>query len=207
MKQLFCYFCSNERLNYDADIICFMESSTLKMTFQNCPPQVKESEPCYYTWVIVCMLHPRQKEISLARWIFSTENNYQSRFQVIAQSQEHFCTGKSKPLKTKRGSGLGPIVSINCSPPHPPTMFKSIFLSFGNWLDQDTSWTLSGETSKSKMYRRSYPHCAAVLKLATATYHLSASLESPLILVSTFMGLCQLHRAAVANHHKPGDLK
>ena len=91
------------------------------MTFQNCPPQVKESEPCYCTWVhglvIVCMLNPRQKEISLARWIFF--NRKQLSEQVLGYSTMPttlICTGKSKPLKTKRGSGFGPIVSINCSP-------------------------------------------------------------------------------------------
>lgn len=76
---------------------------------------------------------------------------------------------KEWAFEYKRGSGLGITVSTMIF----PWSIQAHFIELRELFPQDTGWTLSGKTAKSKIQRRSYH---SYLKVVINTCHLSASL-------------------------------
>lgn len=92
---------------------------------------------------------------TLARWIYSTKNSSQRRSQFITQSQQH-----SLQMEEWASQYIKMILCWALQYPlwPSPCNVQGHFLELRELFPQDTDWTLSGETSKSKKYRRNYPH-------------------------------------------------
>lgn len=146
-----------------------MDHSGPEITFQSC------STSRQGVWAFVSRMYLSLRASSIMErekwpWLGGSFQTKQFSANVSVYSTKPTTLQmKEWAFEYKRGSGLGTTVSTMIL----PWSIQAHFIELRELFPQDTGWTLSGKTAKSKIQRRSYH---SYLKVVINTGHLSASL-------------------------------